>query len=194
MLNPSHEQSIQEIWQLFRESRKEREESRKEMEKLREHVEATTKSINQLDGMFRTHWGRMIEALVKPSALKLFQERGIEVHYLYQRAKSERNGQTMEVDLILENQDIVIMVEVKSRLTMEDVQDTLDDLVAFTEFFPKYNDRQIYGAVAAVQLDENAARYAYRRGLFVVGLAGEGLVEIKNDTKFRPKDFRQNVI
>ena len=34
-----------------------------------------------------------------------------------------------------------------------------------------------------------ADRYAYHKGLFVLGLTGEGLVTIRNDMNFRPRDF-----
>jgi len=39
----------------------------------------TDKKIKELSALFTGQWGKLIEALVKPSALKLFQDRGIEV-------------------------------------------------------------------------------------------------------------------
>jgi len=41
--------------------------------------EETDKTIEELASPFMSQWGKLIEALVKPSALKLFQERGIKV-------------------------------------------------------------------------------------------------------------------
>ena len=35
----------------------------------------------------------------------------------------------------------------------------------------------------------DADRYAYRQGLFVLGLTGEGLVQIQNSDQFQPTDF-----
>jgi hypothetical protein len=83
----------------------------------------------------------------------------------------------------------VIVAEVKTILKMQDVNDFLADLDDFLRFFPKYAGRRIYGAVAGLTIEENADRYAYRRGLFVLATADNGLVQMRNDAKFRPHDF-----
>ena len=62
--------------------------------------------------------------------------------------------------------------------------DFLDDLREFLDFFPKYSSYRIYGAVASLDVAEDADRYAYRRGLFVLGVVGDGIVQIKNDGVF----------
>lgn len=50
-------------------------------------------------------------------------------------------------------------------------------------------ERKVYGGLAGLEFAEGADRYAYRRGLFVLGLIGEGIVQIHNDIKFAPYDF-----
>jgi len=47
----------------------------------------------------------------------------------------------------------------------------------------------VYGGVAGMDIVEEADKYAYRRGLFVLGMTGEGIARIMNDQKFTPKDF-----
>jgi len=149
----------------------------------------TDRKLRQLEGLFSSQWGRLIEALVQPAALKLFRARGIDVHYTFPRAKSQQNGSTLEIDLLLEDGEIVVVVEVKSVLRVSDVQEFLEDLAAFPAYFPRYQGYQIYGAVAALSLDENADRYAYKQGLFVLSMSGEGMIEIRNDDKFHPQNF-----
>jgi hypothetical protein len=111
------------------------------------------------------------------------------VHRLHQRSKAQRNGDTMEIDLILEDSTEVIVGEVKSTLGIEEVNAFLADLAEFTSFFPLYQGYQIYGAVAGLEIPAEVARYAYRRGLFVLAVTGEGFVTIQNDDKFRPRNF-----
>ncbi|CAN2044196.1 hypothetical protein GMMP13_120030 [Candidatus Magnetomoraceae bacterium gMMP-13] len=36
---------------------------------------------------------------------------------------------------------------------------------------------------------EEADKYAYRRGLYVLTLVGENMLTIVNDNKFRPKEW-----
>ena len=150
---------------------------------------ATDQKLNRLEGMFGLQWGRLVEALVQPNAVSLFQERGIQVHRWHQRSKSQLNGETMELDIILENSDEVVIVEVKTSLHSNDVQDFLADLRQVKRFFPSYEGYRIYGAVAGLEIGEEAARYAYRQGLFVVQVAGEGMAQMRNDAAFKPRDF-----
>ena len=39
----------------------------------------TDKKLKELASLFTGQWGKLIEALVRPAALKLFQERGVKV-------------------------------------------------------------------------------------------------------------------
>jgi len=143
--------------------------------------------------LFGIQWGRMLEALVSPAALQLFRERGIDVHYTYRRLKSRTNGRSMELDIVLENDDEVVVIEVKSLVRVQDVDDLIDDLAQVLSFFTKYGGRQIYGGIAGLEFAEGADRYAYRRGLFVLGLTGDGMVQIQNDAAFTPYDFGAQV-
>jgi hypothetical protein len=201
MAEQSTQEAIAEIWQLFRATDERlrqqfretdellRQQFRETDERLARQSRETDEKLRRLEGLFGNQWGKLLEALVQPSALRLFQERGIGVHRLHQRSKSQRNGETREFDLILENGAEVIVVEVKSTLRVEDVNDFLADLAQFTAFFPIYQSYAIYGAVAGLNIVEDADRYAYRRGLFVVQIAGDDTARILNDERFRPRDF-----
>jgi hypothetical protein len=72
---------------------------------------------------------------------------------------------------------------------VSDVNDFLADLSRFLDFFPRYRSYRVYAGVAALSMDEEADRFAYRQGLFMLGLSGEGVVQFKNDPKFQPRDF-----
>jgi len=95
----------------------------------------------------------------------------------------------MEIDLLFSNKNVAIAVEVKTTLKVDDVKDFLDNLNRFTFFFPRYKGVKLYGAVAGIQIEEGADRFAYRQGLFVLSGSGEGMIRIINDENFTPKDF-----
>jgi len=40
-----------------------------------------------------------------------------------------------------------------------------------------------------LSMEEESATYAYRNGLFVFKVGGEGMLQLLNDDKFRPRDF-----
>ena len=107
--------------------------------------------------------------------------------------KSKQNGGYFQVDLLLEDETKIIVFVVKTTLMVEDVREFLDDLDIFLDFLPKYKGYTIYGAVAGVHIAEQSDRFAYKSGLFVLGLGAEGLVRIQNDAKFQPRDFRREL-
>lgn len=215
MAEQSTSETIAEIWKLFRETAQQMRETdarldqrfretderlkqhfRETDERLNQHFRGTDKRINEtstqlrkLEGLFTTQWGRLLEALVKPGALKLFQKRGLAVHRIHERSEARLNGDIKEIDLILTNDVELVAIEVKTTLGVADINEFLQDLAAFTTYFPVYRNFRIYGAVAAINIAENADRYAYKQGLFVLTLAGDNLVEIRNDDRFRPLNF-----
>ncbi len=149
----------------------------------------TNKKIDKLAGTFGQQWGRLIEALVRPDSIRLFQQRGIQIEFVTPRMKRERGRDTMEIDLLLLNKDELVIIEVKSTLKVDHVQDFLKDLAEFKHFFPEYQAYRVYGAVAGLEIVGQADKMAYRQGLFVLAVTGQDLVEIRNDSKFKPKDF-----
>ncbi len=178
-----------ELDRRFKETDEQIKETTTQLQETNTQLKETDQKLRRLEGLFGNQWGKLIEALVKPSALKLFQSWGLPLHQTFARASSQLNGRSMEVDLLLENSDIVLVVEVKSVLTATDVQEFLVDLGEFFDFFPRYKSYRVYGAVAGLDIADGADRYAARQGLFVLSFTGEGVVQIKNDAAFQPKDF-----
>jgi len=173
------QEAVAEVWLLFRETDA----------RLDKRFRETDQRIKELSGLFTSQGGKMVEVLVEPNALRLFQNRGIPVRYVYRRVEAQRNGQNMELDLLLENSEAVIVIEVKSTLRVRNVQDFLEKMEKFLKFFPRYQEYDVYGGVAGMDIVEGADRYAYRRGLFVLSATGEGTAQIKNDADFRPRNF-----
>jgi len=200
MTEQTHEAAIREVWNLFKEADRQMAktdwqmaETGRRMAETDRQMAETNREISRLYGLFTSQWGKLIEALVKPDSIRLFQERGIQVSQVYQRAKSQRNGRSMEIDLILENSTEVVLLEVKSTLKVQDVRDFLKKLDQLLLFFPRYRGYRVYGGVAGLEIAEGADRFAYRRGLFVLGVMGEGVMGIMNDAAFRPRDFGREV-
>ncbi len=156
-------------------------EAARSMEDLRRLVDNTTRAVDGLT----TRWGQFVENLVEPSVVRLFRERGIDVQETTRRMRSQRPGAEMEIDILAINGDSAVAVEVKSRLSRQDVDDFLARLGRFKRSFPHYMNYQIYGAVAGIEIDAGVDRYAYQQGLFVIKQTGD-TVTIANNAAFRP--------
>ncbi len=87
------------------------------------------------------------------------------------------------------NNDELVIIEVKSTLKVDHIRDFLKDLAEFKHFFPEYQAYRVYGAVAGLEIIGQADKMAYRQGLFVLTVTGQNLVKIRNDKKFKPKNF-----
>ncbi len=193
------EQRYQRIEQILENNAQELQGTRKLIEGNAEQIKAnaeqmreTDRKIKELTNLFTGQWGKLIEALIKPGSLKLFQDRGINVQKRKTRMAERLNGgRHMEIDILLKNkvEKIAVVIEVKTTLQISDVNDFIKKFDTFLDFFPKYKGYTLHGAVAGVQIDEGVDKYAYRNGLFVLGLGREGLVRMLNDDKFDPRVF-----
>jgi hypothetical protein len=175
------EREIQEVWALFRETDKRMDRRFKETEKIIAQMSA---KVDALTGK----WGRFVEGLIAPGAVSMFRERGIEIDRIFQRVKAHRDRDTMEIDILGVNREYAVLIEAKSTLGVYDVKEHSERMKAFKRFFPEYSDRKVVGAVAGIVIEENADRFAYHQGFFVIAQTGE-TVKIVNDENFEPKTW-----
>jgi hypothetical protein len=171
------EKGFQEVWAIIKATDK-------QIDLMSKEVAQVSRNVDKLTGK----WGKFVEGMVEPAVEKLFQERNIEVSGVFPRVKNRKNGRQMEIDLLLTNTDYAVLVEAKSTLKVQDVDDHLKRLDDFKDFFPEHKNKKVFGAVAGIVIEEDADRHAYQKGLFVLGQSGETM-KVLNDEKFRPKTW-----
>ncbi|ROI12840.1 DUF3782 domain-containing protein [Microcystis aeruginosa FACHB-524] len=159
-------------------------EADRSMAELKRTVERTSKAVDSLT----TRWGRFVEELVEPAVLRLFQEKGIDIKEVYPRARVKRQGIAMEIDILAVDDTDLVVVECKSRLSQDDVDEFIEKLTRFKIAFPHYKNYRAYGAVAGIEINEGVDRYAYKKGLFVIKPSGD-TVAIINDANFQPNTW-----
>ena len=189
-----------DVWQLLAElveAQKETERRFQETERILKEKSLETdhrfqetdrqiKQVNQQIGKLGNRLGEFVEWQVRPSAVRLFQDRGIDVHELYTDASVKRLEGGLEIDLLVVNDSEVVLVEVKSKLTQRDVDEHLERLEKFKRLMPRYQKMKAFGAVAAMVVTDEVANYAYSQGLFVLTQSGDNMV-ILNGMEFQPK-------
>ncbi|MCB2263116.1 MAG: hypothetical protein LGR52_09290 [Candidatus Thiosymbion ectosymbiont of Robbea hypermnestra] len=180
------DRQIKEVSQQFKETDRRLD---RIAEETRREIAALSAQTRAAERLFTGQWGRLMEALVRPGVVRLFQDWGIPVSRTLERVRARRGGEEMELDLLLVDGDALVIVEVKTTLRANHVRELLDDLKTFPDFFPEYKGYRRFGAAATLAIEQAADRYAYRQGLFVLTLGREGLVTLRNDDVFRPRDF-----
>lgn len=150
----------------------------------------TDKKINKVHGLFTSQWGKLVEAIVRPASLKLFRERGIDVSRVQENTVIERDGiKKAEYDAILTNGSEVVIIEVKTTLRKKDITYFTQKLHEVKSYFPEYENKKVYGAMACISSDREADLLAVKNGLFLIKSSGEGVVKISNSKDFKPKSF-----
>jgi len=175
---------LKETDRQFKEMSKETDRQIKEMSK---ETNRQIKAVNKKIGELGNRLGEFVEGMIKPSVVWLFQERGIDVHAVM-RDVEMNNPQlnlAMQIDLLVVNNGSCVLVEVKSNLSQDDVEEHLERMDKFKTLFPVYQNYRVLGAVAGMVIPKNIARYAYKKGFFVIAQQGESAV-ILNDNKFQP--------
>ena len=135
----------------------------------------TDKAIREMKNVFTTQWGRLVEALCKPAAFKLFKKEGIMIDRIYEGVhKATVDGQdVMEIDVALCDTSVAVIVEVKTRCGKQDIDYFLGQMEHCKEWYEEFADKELRVAVAAVSYDPGAIKYALRKGLYVLKLTGE---------------------
>ena len=202
--------TIDDIFELFRESERQRKEqqqvvlqslenykqaseealqkykhaSEQEMAELKKIVAQTNKQV----GGITSRWGEFVENLVRPAAVRMFREKGIEVHFTALRVEAQDENGSIEIDVLAENTNEVVAIEVKSHLEVRDVKRFLITLDRFKQALPKYQSYKLYGAIAGIKVDERADEYATQEGLFLIKPSGD-TVAIANGQDFVAKTW-----
>ncbi len=146
------------------------------------------KAVNTSIGRLSNRLGEFVEEALRPSAVRLFRERGIDVHEVHQNVTSDREGSAFEIDLLVVNNQDVVAIECKSNLSIDDVNEHLERLEKIKRFLPDHVNKRISGAVAGMVIPANVATYAIKKGLYVIGQNGEYL-ELRNEKSFTAKSL-----
>ena len=189
------DRKFKETERLMKESAAETErlmkESSAETERLMKERAAETdrivKNLSKNLGDLGNRLGQFVEHSVAPAVARLFQAEGIEVHDVYKDFESKRNGEALEIDLLVVNDGTLVVVECKSRLTHEHVDEHLRRMEKFKRVLPLYKNHQALGAVAAMVMSDSVKEYAHSQGLYVLCQNGDNM-EIS-----RPEGFVSTV-
>ncbi|MEI6139415.1 MAG: hypothetical protein WCP85_09130 [Mariniphaga sp.] len=157
--------------------------------KLEKSQSAFDKRLGELAGT----WGKFVVEMVKPKIVELFKAKNIQILTSLQNVEGFIGDEKhYEIDLLLINTNFAVAVEIKSSLSVDDVKEHLKRLDKIKKVQPErvnLSGVTIFGAVAGMIVENDADRFAYKKGLFVLRQKGN-IVEIVNDEKFKPKEWK----
>jgi hypothetical protein len=174
--------SFEKVWAMFQEVAQQQKETDRQFKE-------TQREISRMSMMFTSNWGKLMEALIEPSALKLFKSRGIDIQRSYSNVKVESKTLEAEFDIVLANGTEVVVIEVKTTFSTSYVDEFYEKMLRFKEYFPDFSSKTVYAAVAGIKYDQGSDKYALKKGFFIIKSSGEGLLKIANTKSFKPNTF-----
>jgi Holliday junction resolvase-like predicted endonuclease len=144
------------------------------------------KKVRDLNNLFVNQWGYLVESLVEGKIVELLNERGIKVQHTATNLKSFKDE--AEIDIIAENGNEIVVIEVKTTLRNDYIDEFLEKLTNFKKFFPKYRENIVYGAMAYLKSPENVAARGKKQGLLLIKATGDRAF-ITNSVDFKPKTW-----
>ena len=160
---------------------------------LREAVKKTVRSIAKTNGNFNSKWGSFLENLVEGDLVNLLNQSGIQVTKINSRVRYLRSDNSIgaEYDLIAVNGSEIVVFEIKTTLSIENLNTFVEKLIKFRGQFPEYSDKKIYGGVAYMKADRNSGELAMKKGLFLIKAPGgaSNVSTLLNPRDFIPKSF-----
>ena len=149
--------------------------------------------IQKVGGRFDERWGAMVESLVRGKLVTIFKDQNIDISETHTRSigKWKQPGgkvKRREFDIVVANGTEAVAVEVKTTLEARDVHYFLDNIKNFKDYFRRYKNTKIYGAVAFLNVKKESDLLAEEKGLFIIRATGDS-ARLVNQAGFKPKVF-----
>ena len=167
---------------------------RDSMAEFKVGAEALLKAVNEDRKENKGHRDNLARALEDefaaslPRAMKAAH--GIVIKPEDVRMRVRKDNQSPEFDFIAPNGELVLAGEVKTHLTLKDVDAFFGRLDCdFREMFPEYADLPVHGVVAGAVIDEPAALRARKRGFVILRLEGAEVHPATVGGKFQPRKY-----
>lgn len=166
--------------------RRNEEERRRELAKTGRFLREVGRQIGSLGDKF----GSFSEGMAFPSMRKLLEKR-FRMNVIAPRVRARRGGRSLELDVLAySNAEIneVYVVEVKSHLREDGLEQMKKILREFRDFFPEHEDKKVYGILAAVDAPEDVRERVLREGIYLARIHDEEF-ELAVPEGFKPRAF-----
>ncbi|MDR1804110.1 MAG: hypothetical protein LBQ94_10955, partial [Treponema sp.] len=102
----------------------------------------------------------------------------------------EENNILTEIDITLKNGDKVMLVEVKSKPTTDDIDDHIERMGKVRAHADRHNDKRTYlGAVAGMAMSKSVKTYALKKGFYVIEPSGEDFYITEPKGEYSPREW-----
>jgi hypothetical protein len=165
------------------------------IQELKESQKETDRKMRETDrkiGELGNRFGELAEHLVAPGIMEKFNALGFNFTERSQDKEiREANNPhaCIEIDLLLENGDIVMAVEIKSKPKQADVDKHITRMEVLRRTADRRQDKRKYrGAVAGAIMTQNLRDYVIQNGFYLIEQSGD-TVKLSIPEGFMPREW-----
>ena len=171
-----------------REMKEKAEQDKRDKREMEESAKRLDKQLGKLGNRF----GEMVEYMVMPNLVKKFRKLGYVFTKAYPHAdiSDSENNIFVEIDITLENGDKVMIVEVKSKPSTEDITEHIERMKKVRRHADLHGDKRIFlGAVAGMVFNKNEKIFAMKNGFYVIEPSGDTFNITVPEGEYSPKEW-----
>ena len=150
------------------------------MEKTDEQMKRTDEQMKRTDqkvSALSSRVGEIVEKMVGGDIVEQFRALGYDVTASSRNKIFGKEGTNDcgEIDVLLEDGDIVILIEAKTTLKVDDVNDHIERLEKYQRHIDSkggFDKRKFIGALATASVASEVVKYAHKCGFYVIVQAG----------------------
>ena len=195
--------NFEKIWMLFQDTDKKFQETDKKMQEtdnkiketdriLTEQSQETRKSLKRLSKIasgLGINIGEATEDYFYNALEHMNSLAGNEIEKVDSLKRSVKGLQGQFDAVLFCKNDVIILVEIKHKLHLEDVIRFKDKTISvFRQLYPEYSSQKVSGAVAGMTIDTEAMDKALSSGLLVLTQSNQK-IRVLNPEGFAPKVF-----
>ncbi|MDR2471532.1 MAG: hypothetical protein LBD09_05425 [Treponema sp.] len=179
------QQRTERIIESLAEEHKKTELAQQKTELAQQKTDKSMKELHRLIGDLGNRFGEFNERTLVPDLVAKFKKYGFTFGKMSERVQMDDDEHDihMEIDALLENGTQAMVVEVKTNLKPEDIEDhkrRMEKIRAYADF---HNDRRsFFGALAATVARKDTKLHALRQGFYVIEPTGESVKITPPDT------------
>ena len=169
----------------------EAEKDRRQRDEALSKMEKTVSDLSKNLGGLGNLQGRLTEAMFEAELWKKFNEKDFFFTTQISHYKFTENRQVVaEVDFFLENGEHAMPVEIKTELSLADIDEHIERITKIRKYMDARGDsRKLAGAVGGEIVPENVLNYAHKKGLYVVTQTGDSVAIAAAPNNFTPREW-----
>jgi hypothetical protein len=152
-------------------------------------VKANSHDIGKLGNRI----GDIVENMVGGNIVAQFQKYAYSVTELSRDIKFGIKGTATagQIDVLLDDGDVAILIEVKTRPSTDDVRDHVERLKDYRRWKDSKGEgkKRYIGAIAGAVVDDNVAKFAQKHGMFVIVQSGYAVEIVAPPEGFKAKEW-----